>query len=183
MIVTAAHLLCLYQIWPERLDGQAGIPESGNGVPDIFDEARTGLDWFLAMQRPDGAVYHELGGTRQPTLILPEQDTGDLYIYGISTFATAKFAAVEAMAARVFVRQDPAYAGKCAQAAWRAWSFLSSHKFLWEHDQFDDEGSGAYGQGDDSADRLWTAAELALLGETCDELQGLLDRHAPDSIG
>lgn len=182
--VTAAHLLCLYQLWPERFgDGQTGIPESGNGVPDILDEARVGLDWLLAMQRPDGAVYHKLGGKRWPTLILPEQDTGDRYIFGISTFATAKFAAAAAMAARTFAKQDPEYAGKCAQAARKAWDYLSRHKFFWEHDQFDDEGSGAYGQSDDTADRLWAAAELTLLGEACPGLPDLADRYRADSIG
>jgi endoglucanase len=30
------------------------IPESGNGIPDILDEAKWGLDFLLRMQRPDG---------------------------------------------------------------------------------------------------------------------------------
>src|SRR6185312_6991772 len=35
-------------------DGQLQIPESGNGVPDILDEARWELQFILSMQVPDG---------------------------------------------------------------------------------------------------------------------------------
>ena len=45
--------------WFERLD--VNIPESGNGVPDIVDEAMWNLEWMLSMQDPaDGGVYHKL---------------------------------------------------------------------------------------------------------------------------
>lgn len=37
-------------------DGQLNIPESGNGTPDILDEAAWSLDVWKATQRPDGAV-------------------------------------------------------------------------------------------------------------------------------
>lgn len=37
-----------------------GIPESGNGVPDILDEARYELDWMLKMQDDNGGVYHKV---------------------------------------------------------------------------------------------------------------------------
>ncbi|NLG83363.1 MAG: glycosyl hydrolase family 5 [Firmicutes bacterium] len=182
--VTVAHLLCLYELWPALYkDGSLRIPESGNGLPDILDEARVGLDWLLTMQRPDGAVYHKVGGVRWPTLVGPDVDTGPRYVYGISTFATAKFAAVMAAAARVFRNLDPVYADRCTDAAGRAWDYLKTHGFAWEHDDFDDEGSGAYGQTDDAADRLWAAAELTLLGEEIEELEDRLEGYTPNSIG
>ncbi|MCL6613357.1 MAG: glycoside hydrolase family 9 protein [Firmicutes bacterium] len=182
--VTVAHLLCLYELWPERCpDGWLRIPESGNGFPDVLDEARIGLDWLLTMQRPDGAVYHKVGGTRWPTLVRPEVDTGPRYVYGVSTFATAKFAAVMAMAARVFEGLDPIYARRCDNAARLAWDYLENHGFAWEHSQFDDEGSGAYAQDEDDADRLWAAAELVLRGEKIEELEERLKRYIPNSIG
>ena len=37
-------------------DGQLNIPESGNGIPDILDEAAWSLDVWKASQREDGAV-------------------------------------------------------------------------------------------------------------------------------
>ena len=33
-----------------------GIPESGNGVPDILDEVKWGLDWLERMQNEDGSM-------------------------------------------------------------------------------------------------------------------------------
>ena len=35
------------------------IPESGNGTPDILNEARWNLDWMLKMQDTDGGVWHK----------------------------------------------------------------------------------------------------------------------------
>jgi hypothetical protein len=32
------------------------IPESGNGIPDILDEAAYAVDAWKSTQRPDGAV-------------------------------------------------------------------------------------------------------------------------------
>lgn len=37
-------------------DDQLNIPESGNGIPDILDEAAWGVDVWKSTQRPDGAV-------------------------------------------------------------------------------------------------------------------------------
>ena len=42
-----------------------GIPESGNGVPDVLDEARFELDWLLKMQDANGGVYHKVTLIRQ----------------------------------------------------------------------------------------------------------------------
>ena len=40
-------------------DDAIGIPESGNGVPDVLDEVRYELDWMLKMQdETSGGVYH-----------------------------------------------------------------------------------------------------------------------------
>ncbi|WP_204365835.1 glycoside hydrolase family 9 protein, partial [Microbacterium sp. B24] len=35
-------------------DGTLAVPEHGNGVPDILDEARWELEWMLKMQVPAG---------------------------------------------------------------------------------------------------------------------------------
>jgi endoglucanase len=55
-------LLLLYRHYPAQFpDGQLNIPESGNGVPDLLDEAKYELDWvrkMLIRQGPDaGMVY------------------------------------------------------------------------------------------------------------------------------
>ena len=35
------------------------IPENKNGIPDILDECKIELDFFLKMIRDDGMVYHK----------------------------------------------------------------------------------------------------------------------------
>ena len=46
--VTAAQMLTDYELWPEKFyDGQFDIPEIGNGIQDLLDEARIGLEWLL----------------------------------------------------------------------------------------------------------------------------------------
>jgi endoglucanase len=38
---------------------QLKIPETGNGTPDILNEARWNLEWMLKMQDDDGGVWHK----------------------------------------------------------------------------------------------------------------------------
>ena len=50
-------LLALYESFPERFrDNQLNIPESGNGIPDLLDEAAYGVEVWRRTQREDGAV-------------------------------------------------------------------------------------------------------------------------------
>ncbi|HHU52271.1 MAG TPA: glycosyl hydrolase family 5 [Firmicutes bacterium] len=164
--VTAAQMLTAYELWPEKFyDGQFDIPESGNGIPDLLDEARIGLEWLFTMQRPDGAVYHKLSGSRWPSInTTPDFDRQPRYIYGISTADTAKFVATMAIAARIYEEVDPVFARKALVAAEKSWKFLCENPdFIWDHSGFDDEGSGAYGSATDRPDRLWAAFELVAL--------------------
>lgn len=175
--VTVAHLLTAFALWPDKFyDGQLRIPESGNGLPDLLDEARIGVEWLLTMQRPDGAVYHKLAGLRWPSIGLqPDFDRQPRYIFGISTAGTGKFAAVMAIAARVFRDYDPELAAKAEKAALKAWAFLAANDFIWDHTGFDDEGSGPYGSTTDRPDRLWAALELAVLTGNDEFLSAVID--------
>ena len=47
---SVADLLIAYDANPELFSDSIGIPESGNGVPDVLDEARYELEWMLKMQ-------------------------------------------------------------------------------------------------------------------------------------
>ncbi len=53
-------------------DGEVNIPEAGNGVNDLLDEARKNIEWMLSMQVPSSS---ESGGTK---LMVPVglQETG-----------------------------------------------------------------------------------------------------------
>jgi endoglucanase len=61
--VAVGRLLDLYERYPKSFSKlNLRIPESGNGIPDLLDEARIGLDWMLKLQRQDGAIYRKIGG-------------------------------------------------------------------------------------------------------------------------
>lgn len=50
-------LLNAYEIAPKNfVDGQLNLPESGNGIPDILDEAAFGLEVWARSMTPEGGV-------------------------------------------------------------------------------------------------------------------------------
>ncbi len=53
---TVHDLLFAYQENPTVFSDDNGIPESGNGVPDLLDELKVELDWLVKMQQSNGAV-------------------------------------------------------------------------------------------------------------------------------
>ena len=60
-------LAAVYLLKPGNFsDGQLNIPESGNGIPDILDEARWGLEHLRQVQHPDGGVGTWIETTRHP---------------------------------------------------------------------------------------------------------------------
>ena len=59
--VTLGTLLMGYELFPDRFaSDDLGIPESGNGVPDLLDEVRYELAWLLSMQSANGGVYFKV---------------------------------------------------------------------------------------------------------------------------
>ncbi|MDT4987497.1 MAG: endoglucanase, partial [Micromonosporaceae bacterium] len=109
-------------------DGTLAIPESGNGVPDVLDEARWEQEFLLKMQVPAGkplagmafAKVHDAAWTGLP--MLPNLDPQPRQLYPPTTAATLNLAATAAQAARVFRPFDRAFAAKNLAAARTAWT-------------------------------------------------------------
>jgi endoglucanase len=172
-VAAVNRLLSLYENNPQFFeDNQLNIPESGNGVPDILDEAMFELEWMLSMQRQDGAVYRKLAGDRWPRSESPDLDLQTRYIYGVSSPETAKFAASLALAARVYKQLNHDASDRYLKASERAWRWLEiiPEQVIDAHPD-DDKGSGKYllSQTDqekslknDVDDRLSAAIELYL---------------------
>lgn len=169
--VVIGELLSLYEEDPARFkDGVLGIPESGDGEPDLLSEMRVGLDWLMKMQRPYGAFERKVSGNDWPSMTaLPDRDTQPRFAYGSSTADTAKAAAALAIAARVFETVDADAATGFLEAAEKAWEFLERHgQAEVEEAPGDDNGSGSYlaegrtGANWDRQDRFWAALELYL---------------------
>lgn len=162
---TIQDLFLSYEDFPEIWDGpdgdNMGIPESGNGVPDILDEAKYELDWMIKMQDEEtGGVYHKVTCKEFPGFVMPQEETETLYLSPISTAATADFAAVMAKSSEVYKDIDPDFAAKALVAAEKAWGYLKVTKNIAGFRNPDDVLTGEYPDGQDKDERFWAAAEL-----------------------
>lgn len=155
-----ADLLLAYEDYPEVFDDALGIPESGNGIPDVLDEARYELEWMLKMQEANGGVYHKVTCRNFPETVMPEMETEELVISPISNTATGDFAAVMAMAARVYETVDADFAASCLAAAEKAYGYLEANGPDGGFHNPSDVVTGEYGDANDADERFWAAAEL-----------------------
>ncbi|MFL5636735.1 MAG: glycoside hydrolase family 9 protein [Gemmatimonadaceae bacterium] len=129
----------------DRFDSR-GLPER-NGIPDVLDEARHGLEWLVRMFPSDSEMYNQLGDDRDHTYWdLPPTDSADygwgkgkerpiypctgkpqgLFKYknrsdGFASTA-GKYASAFALAAAVYKNRDPAFATKLRQRAMAAYT-------------------------------------------------------------
>ncbi|SHJ59836.1 glycoside hydrolase family 9 protein [Pseudobutyrivibrio xylanivorans] len=157
----AADILLAYEKYPKVFGDDVGIPESGNNIPDVLDEAKYELDWLLKMQRFDGGVYHKVTGHNFPSEVMPQDETDELIIMPVSTTATGDFAGVMAIAARVYAKTDKAYADKCLTSAKKAADYLSkTNPDTTGYKNPDDVSTGEYEDNCDIDERFWAYAEL-----------------------
>lgn len=162
--ITVGTLLMAYEMFPSRFkDDATGLLESGNSVPDILDEVKYELKWMLRMQHSSGGVYFKVTREQFEGFVMPSADNGTRYIYQISSTATGDFAAVFARAARVYKPFDQTFSDSCLAVSRRAWAYLQSHTSIVPTGGFKNPSgtaTGEYGDGNDSDERLWAAAEL-----------------------
>lgn len=149
-------------------DRDLNIPESGNGLPDLLDEARWELEWMMKMQVPEGdpqagLVHHKMHDEEWNALgTLPVlSDKTKRTLRPVSTAATLNLAATAAQASRLYAKLDPKFAARCLAAATRAWDAAEKHPALLITIA-DNHGGGAYEDSDVSDDRYWAATELYL---------------------
>lgn len=122
--------------------GDAG----SNGIPDILDEVRWGLEWLLKMNPDSGVMFNQVADDRDHQgFRLPNHDTAD---YGLGRYrpvyfvtgkpqglaqhknrtegaasTAGKFASVFALGAQLFAESDPSFAGVMAARAVDAFEF------------------------------------------------------------
>ena len=131
---TMSVMLLSYELYPDSFTDDMGIPESGNGVPDILDEVKYEVEWMLKMQdQKTGAVYAGV------TIYSSNGDipgkTADIYVEPASVEAERAFAMALAKFSYLYQNFDNEYATNCLKAADRAWK----HALLYETDK-DDKG-------------------------------------------
>lgn len=182
-----ANMLKTYELYPENFkDVVDAVGKPGaNGIPDILDEAKWGLDWMLKLHPSPDALIHQVADDRDHAgYKLPDNDNSD-YGWGANSFRTAYFAdgkpqglgrfkssatgvsnlagrsaAAFAIAARIW-KYDAAFAERCRQAA------LSLYALGREKEGYQQGNSvkAPYRYNEDTFndDMEWGAAELYIL--------------------
>lgn len=156
---SVADLLYAFKANPELYSDNIGIPESGNGIPDVLDEVRYELGWMLKMQSSSGGVYHKVTCADFPGYIMPQNETAQLIVTPVSTTATADFCASMALAYEFYYDIDESFANKCLDAAEKAWAFLEQNTGLIFTNP-SDITTGAYNDTNDNDERYWAAAQM-----------------------
>ena len=167
--ITVWTILDAYLSAPSYFDTlDLNIPESGNELPDVLDEALWNIDWMLTMQDLDGGVYHKLSTPGFPGFVMPAADRVARYVVKKTTAATLDFAAVMAQTSRVFRRfeaQRPGFADSCLTAAIRAWEWAQANpKIVFKQDSLRSPSfsTGTYADGSLTDEKQWAAVELTL---------------------
>ncbi|MCB0631153.1 MAG: glycoside hydrolase family 9 protein [Saprospiraceae bacterium] len=139
-----ARMLLAYELAPDRFADrvdQYGHPQP-NGIPDVLDEARWGLEWILKLHPKADWLIHQIADDRDHRgFKYPHRDNAD-YGWGPNSYRAAYFAtgtpqglgkwkseatgianlagrsaAALAMGARIWAYLDGSFAQKCYRAA------------------------------------------------------------------
>ena len=126
-------------------------------MPDILSEVKYELEWLLKMQRR-GGVYHKATTALHAPFVMPEEDTAQMYVFDVSSMATADVAAVAALACGIYGEYNSSFSDRLFAAAKRSLDWMDSNP--------EGNNTGGYGQRDDYSNRYWAYAEMyALTGE------------------
>lgn len=140
------------------------IPESGNDVPDILDEALVNLKWMMTMQDPsDGGLYHKLTTKNFDGFKMPDETTAQRYFLQKSTSATLDFASTIATASRIYKENGfPSLATKMKEQAKSAWNWALKNPDVF-YNQPGDVSTGAYPDTSLVDEWFWASAEMYVL--------------------
>lgn len=127
----AVHvLLMLWELNPDhfgrlRLDLPPG--EEDNGLPDIFDEARWGLDLYRRMQREDGAIIYGIESLHHPNRGEPSWlETLPVAVVPPTPDAAFAYAGAAARFGRMLAGFDPVEAAEWQESARRAQAWATA---------------------------------------------------------
>ncbi|MDR0863924.1 MAG: glycoside hydrolase family 9 protein [Candidatus Symbiothrix sp.] len=165
------------EVWGDNMD----IPESGNGIPDILDEIKWGLDWLLKMQNENGSVLSVVGGTNGAAP--PSADKAQRYYGPENTSSTLTFALTCANAAQIFAKEPQPelkeYADRLRACAIKAWDWADENPNVtfYNNDNSKQPGSSGLCAGQNETDangrkQIKLRAAVYLFGLTRDDKYG-----------
>ncbi|HEX7297035.1 MAG TPA: glycoside hydrolase family 9 protein, partial [Pyrinomonadaceae bacterium] len=155
-----------------------------NGIPDVLDEAKWGLDWIHKLHPAPDQLFHQIADDRDHRgFKLPDQDLAD-YGWGANSYRPVYFAngqpqglrefkskatgvanlagrsaAAMAMAHRIWTRlKEPVFAEKCLRAAVELYRMGKQHEGYQQGNSY----GAPYRYNEDTwaDDMEWAAAEL-----------------------
>lgn len=160
--LSTGQMLLFLEQYPNAVpDASLNIPESGNGINDLWDELKYELDWIMTMQDEDGGVFFKLTALGFSGFIMPDAYDLDRYIIGKGTASTLDFAAVLAQASRLYKEIDPEWSKISLGAAKKAWKWAVQNNNI-AYKNPGDVSTGEYGDDEFSDDFFWAASELYL---------------------
>ena len=180
-----AHMLMAYQLYPQKFSDRVNAlgQDQPNGIPDVLDEAKWGLDWILKMHVTPDQLVHQVADDRDHKgWKMPDQDPSD-YGWGPNSYRAAYFAngepqglnkykseatgvanlagrsaAALALGAIVWLEIDSSFAMKCLEAAKTVYALGKAKEGFQQGNSF-----GApyrYNEQTWADDMEWGAAEL-----------------------
>lgn len=128
------EMLKAYEESPTIWTDDFNIPESNNGIPDILDEAKWGMDYMLRLQNTNGSLISLVGVSHASP---PSSATGASKWANPTTGATLKGAAAYAFGAKVFRKLGmTCYADSLQAAAIKAWSWADANPSVsWSNEE------------------------------------------------
>ena len=162
-----SELMMSQLINPNVFSDEMNILESNNGISDILDEIKSGMDYLLKIQTNDGGIYHKVSPKTFSDFVLPEDDLKMQYAMEVHSNTTAHFAAVAAMASKLFEGIDDEFAKQSLDASLKAYEYMENNGFVTSVEQ---EGfrSGVYVDNEDISERYYM--NMALWYVTLDEM-------------
>lgn len=147
-------LLRAFEEKPNAFGDDFGIPESGNGVSDLLDEVRFGLEHLIRLQNDDGSVLSIVDLDHGS----PPSSADGPSTYGPeSTNATVRAGTAYAMGARLFETVAPEFSTDLEVRALKAWGWAEENpsvKF------YNNDGTNSLGAGQQELD--WSGTPWAI---------------------
>ena len=182
-------LLRAYMEKPKAFTDDYNIPESGNGIPDILDEVKWGMDHLLRMQNADGSV---LSVVDEDHTSPPSAAKGRSY-YGapnaMSAYSAAKAFALGSIVASK--RSNTTYAATLKSAAEKAFKWAEAHPDSMFYNNKAEYGTKDLAAGQQEIDTNYTtgarfvvkvAADFAMYELTGDATYLKRFETSPDSL-
>ncbi|MBR3979785.1 MAG: glycoside hydrolase family 9 protein [Bacteroidales bacterium] len=145
------YLLLSYEENPAAWTDDFNIPESGNGIPDIIDEVKFGLEHLLRLQFEDGSVVAVVGSQEATP---PSACTKPSYWGGPSTSSALSAAAAYAYGAKIFAKYDKAFSEKLKTAAIKAWNWADDNPNVLFFNNSAEHGTQGLAAGQNECDDL-----------------------------